>query len=94
MFKKPTTLYPFCSFISVIDVSCGFGFFLYKKGFKYELFGVCNHSGGVLGGHYTCYVKNANGKWYHYNDTSVAEIGIIESIISPKAYCLFYRKKC
>jgi len=66
----------------------------YKKdSYHYELYGVCNHSGGVLGGHYTAYVKNANGKWYHFNDTSVAEVGIKESIISPKAYCLFYRKK-
>ena len=65
-----------------------------KQSYIYELYGVCNHSGGVLGGHYTAYVKNANGKWYHFNDTSVAEIGLIESIISPKAYCLFYRKKC
>jgi ubiquitin carboxyl-terminal hydrolase 8 len=64
-----------------------------KKNYIYELYGVCNHSGGVLGGHYTSYVKNANGKWYHFNDTSVSEVGIIESIISPKAYCLFYRKK-
>ena len=65
-----------------------------KKSYIYELYGVCNHSGGVLGGHYTAYVKNANGKWYHFNDTSVSEIGLIDSIISPKAYCLFYRKKC
>jgi ubiquitin C-terminal hydrolase len=66
----------------------------YKKDkFIYELYGVCNHSGGVMGGHYTSYVKNANGKWYHYNDTSVSEVGINESIISPKAYVLFYRKK-
>lgn len=64
-----------------------------KQNFKYELYGVCNHSGGVMGGHYTSYVKNANGKWYHYNDTSVTEVGINESIISPKAYVLFYRKK-
>jgi ubiquitin carboxyl-terminal hydrolase 8 len=64
-----------------------------KNSYKYELYGVCNHSGGVLGGHYTSYVKNANGKWYHFNDTSVSEVGIIDSIISPKAYCLFYRKK-
>jgi ubiquitin C-terminal hydrolase len=63
----------------------------YKKdSYVYELYGVCNHSGGVRGGHYTSYVKNANGKWYHFNDTSVSEIGV-ESIISPKAYCLFYR---
>jgi ubiquitin C-terminal hydrolase len=61
--------------------------------FKYELYGVCNHSGSTMGGHYTAYVKNANGKWYHFNDTSVTEIGINESIISTKAYVLFYRKK-
>jgi ubiquitin C-terminal hydrolase len=66
----------------------------YKKdNYKYELYGVCNHSGGVMGGHYTAYVKNANGKWYHFNDTSVSEVGLIDSIISPKAYVLFYRKK-
>lgn len=64
-----------------------------KEMYKYELYGVCNHSGGVMGGHYTAYVKNANGKWYHYNDTNVAEVGLVESIISPKAYVLFYRKK-
>ena len=64
-----------------------------KNSYIYELYGVCNHSGGVLGGHYTAYVKNANGKWYHFNDTSVSEVGLEDSIISPKAYCLFYRKK-
>jgi ubiquitin carboxyl-terminal hydrolase 8 len=63
-----------------------------KSNYKYELYGVCNHSGGVMGGHYTSYVKNANGKWYHFNDTSVTEVGLNESIISPKAYVLFYRK--
>ena len=64
-----------------------------KENYKYELYGVCNHSGGVSGGHYTSYVKNANGKWYHYNDTSVTEVNNKESIVSPKAYVLFYRKK-
>jgi ubiquitin carboxyl-terminal hydrolase 8 len=64
-----------------------------KESYKYELYGVCNHSGGVMGGHYTSYVKNANGKWYHFNDTSVTEVGLNDSIISPKAYVLFYRKK-
>ena len=66
----------------------------YKKNtYKYELYGVCNHSGGVMGGHYTAYIKNANDKWYHFNDTSVQEVPLISSIVSPKAYCLFYRKK-
>jgi ubiquitin carboxyl-terminal hydrolase 8 len=64
-----------------------------KEKYKYELYGVCNHSGGLMGGHYTAYIKNANNKWYHFNDTSVSEVGLVDSIISPKAYVLFYRKK-
>lgn len=63
-----------------------------KSNYKYELYGVCNHSGGVHGGHYTSYVKNANGKWYHFNDTSVNEIKNVDEINSSKAYVLFYRK--
>jgi ubiquitin carboxyl-terminal hydrolase 8 len=66
----------------------------YKKDiYKYELYGVCNHSGGTMGGHYTAYIKNANGKWYHFNDTNVSEVSIVDSIVSSKAYVLFYRKK-
>ena len=63
-----------------------------KEMYKYELYGVCNHSGSTMGGHYTAYVKNANGKWYHFNDTFVTEVSE-SSIVSPKAYVLFYRKK-
>ena len=64
-----------------------------KSSYIYDLYGVCNHSGGVMGGHYTSYVKNANGKWYHFNDTSVSELRSGDAVVSPKAYCLFYRKK-
>ena len=66
-----------------------------KNSYVYDLYGVCNHSGNVLGGHYTSYVKNANNKWYHFNDTIINEIpdNNLSSIISPRAYCLFYRKK-
>ena len=63
-----------------------------SKSYIYDLYGVCNHSGGVSGGHYTCYVKNANGKWYEFNDTRVNEIAE-SSVISQKSYCFFYRKK-
>lgn len=66
----------------------------YKKEiYNYELYGVCNHSGSTLGGHYTAFVKNANNKWYHFNDTSVSEVGLNNHIVSSKAYVLFYRKK-
>jgi ubiquitin carboxyl-terminal hydrolase 8 len=64
-----------------------------KDTYIYDLYGVCNHSGSVAGGHYTSFVKNANGKWYHYNDTSVAEVALPQQIITPKAYCFFYRKR-
>ena len=64
-----------------------------KYSYVYELYGICNHSGGVFGGHYTAFIKNANGKWYHFNDASVEEVLNLDSLISPKAYCFFYRKK-
>ena len=60
--------------------------------FKYDLYGICNHSGSVFGGHYTSFIKNANGNWYHFNDTNVNRV-LETDIITPKAYCLFYRKK-
>ena len=58
----------------------------------YELYGIGNHSGSSNGGHYYAFVKNANGKWYNYNDTNVKEI-TIDELVTTKAYCLFYRKK-
>ena len=64
-----------------------------KEEYIYELYGICNHSGGVLGGHYTSFVKNANGKWYLFNDVQVVEVKDVNQIITPNAYVLFYRKK-
>jgi ubiquitin C-terminal hydrolase len=70
----------------------------YVKGYNaeayvYDLYGVCNHSGGGgAGGHYFAYIKNANGKWYSFNDTMVNEIPE-NQVISAMSYCLFYRKQ-
>lgn len=64
-----------------------------KQSFVYDLYGVCNHTGGVTGGHYTSFVKNMKGQWGHYNDTSVELIQNPQIVVSPMAYCLFYRKK-
>jgi len=63
-----------------------------EKSYVYDLYGICNHSGSVLGGHYTSFVKNANGNWYHFDDNNVTQVDA-SKIITPKAYCLFYRKK-
>lgn len=58
----------------------------------YDLYGVCNHSGGSFGGHYTAFVKNANGKWYEFNDTIINEVDE-SKVVTPRSYCFFYRKK-
>ncbi len=58
----------------------------------YELYGICNHGGGPMGGHYWAYVLNTNGKWYEFNDTHVKEI-TTKNIVTSNAYCFFYRKK-
>ena len=59
----------------------------------YDLYGVCNHSGCNDGGHYYAYIKHATNKqWYHFNDTDVKKINE-SSVVSNKAYCLFYNKK-
>jgi len=63
-----------------------------KASYVYDLFGVCNHSGVSAVGHYHAVIRNANGKWYNFNDTLVNEIPETE-IISPSTYCFFYRKK-
>jgi ubiquitin carboxyl-terminal hydrolase 8 len=70
----------------------------YVKGYHpdsyvYDLYGVCNHMGNVSGGHYTAFVKNVSGQWVHYNDNHVEIVQDPNIIISPTAYCLFYRKK-
>jgi ubiquitin C-terminal hydrolase len=61
--------------------------------YMYDLFGVCNHVGNVSGGHYTAFVKNSENGWVHYNDNIVEKVQNPNVVISPMAYCLFYRKK-
>lgn len=63
-----------------------------RHSFVYDLYGVCNHHGGVLGGHYTANVKTIDGTWYRFNDDSVTKIDS-DAVISVNAYCLFFRKK-
>jgi ubiquitin C-terminal hydrolase len=63
-----------------------------KNKSKYSLFGICNHSGGLGGGHYYAFCKNSNGYWYNYNDTFVKKMDS-ENIITNGAYVLFYRLK-
>lgn len=78
--------------INNLDLSpyvCGYN----KQQYVYDLYGICNHYGGVMGGHYTAFVKNIDNKWVHYNDTFVDVVENVNDIITRNAYCLFYRKK-
>ncbi len=62
-----------------------------REKYIYELFGICNHYGESQGGHYSAFIKNANHKWYHFDDTNVTEISETQ-LITSKGYCYFYRK--
>jgi ubiquitin carboxyl-terminal hydrolase 2 len=64
----------------------------YEKNGIYDLYGICNHMGTSMGGHYTAHVKAKNNKWYNFDDTRVKEINE-KNLISGYSYCLFYRKK-
>ncbi|XP_051235178.1 ubiquitin carboxyl-terminal hydrolase 8 isoform X1 [Dicentrarchus labrax] len=57
---------------------------------KYSLYGVSNHYGGLDGGHYTAYCKNAlKQRWYKFDDHEVSDIST-SSVKSSAAYILFY----
>ncbi|XP_067105290.1 ubiquitin carboxyl-terminal hydrolase 8 [Osmerus mordax] len=57
---------------------------------RYNLFGVSNHYGGLDGGHYTAYCKNAQKqRWYKFDDHEVSDIST-SSVKSSAAYILFF----
>ena len=58
--------------------------------YKYRLFGVANHMGGIMGGHYTAFVLDGES-WFCFNDDSVCSMNP-EQVVSSSAYCMFYRK--
>ena len=59
----------------------------------YDLFAVSDHSGGLGGGHYTAHARNfADGRWYYFNDSSVAPC-LPASAVRSSAYILFYRRR-
>ena len=59
---------------------------------RYRLIGVVNHSGTLSSGHYTsAALDQSSGKWYSFNDASVAPAS--KSVIhSGRAYLLFYER--
>lgn len=66
----------------------------------YDLYGVVNHMGGILGGHYTAYVRlpshehwDANEvDWRLCDDSRVSTVSE-KNTVSRSAYLLFYRRR-
>lgn len=64
-----------------------------EGGYIYDCYGVSNHMGGLGGGHYTAYVRNANdNQWYLCDDSHVSPASP-EQIKSRSAYVLFYQRR-
>ncbi|KAJ8254263.1 hypothetical protein COCON_G00208750 [Conger conger] len=60
--------------------------------FLYDLYAVCNHHGGMHGGHYTAYCRNSiDGQWYSYDDSNVDLLPEGE-LCTRGAYILFYQR--
>ncbi|XP_072298554.1 ubiquitin carboxyl-terminal hydrolase 43-like [Eucyclogobius newberryi] len=61
--------------------------------FLYDLYAVCNHHGGMHGGHYTAYCRNSvDGHWYSFDDSSVESVPEGE-VCTRGAYLLFYQRR-
>ena len=59
----------------------------------YDLFAISNHLGNFSGGHYIAYAINfLDNKWYEFDDSYVREIEE-NSLLTDKAYVLFYQKR-
>ncbi|TRY54914.1 hypothetical protein DNTS_020686 [Danionella cerebrum] len=59
----------------------------------YDLYAVCNHHGGMHGGHYTAFCRNSvDGQWYGYDDSSV-ELVPEGEVCTRAAYILFYQRR-
>ena len=71
----------------------------YKLGdtdlFKYRLFGIGNHIGGIDGGHCYAYckdIRDIHSNWIKYDDDNFNNTLQFSQVLSPSAYLLFYKK--
>jgi ubiquitin carboxyl-terminal hydrolase 8 len=85
--RKDKVIFPLDD-LNLSEYVCGYT----PNSYKYELYAVCNHSGGVYMGHYTAFVKNYTKNWFLFNDETISKVENPQTVISPMAYCLFYRK--
>ncbi|GME86190.1 unnamed protein product [Ambrosiozyma monospora] len=61
--------------------------------FNYKLFGVINHFGNLVNGHYTSYVdKGGSNGWCYFDDDRVTKNCSLNKVINGDAYVLFYSR--
>ncbi|KAJ7255432.1 hypothetical protein B0H12DRAFT_532300 [Mycena haematopus] len=58
--------------------------------YKYNLYGVTNHSGNLTSGHYTAYIADRDG-WKSCDDSSIRQVDE-KQVVNQRAYLLFYKR--
>lgn len=59
----------------------------------YDLIGVANHYGNMMGGHYTAFCKNTvDGTWQEFDDRRVQPLAS-DQVVTKSAYILFYQRR-
>ena len=87
--KKYNNLNKFIEYPETLDIS-KYTMNYNNKSSKYNLIGMCIHTGGLNGGHYYAVCKNLiDNKWRTYNDSSVS---INKNHLEQKPYILFYKR--
>ncbi|KAI5425272.1 hypothetical protein KIW84_031175 [Lathyrus oleraceus] len=77
--------------INDLDLSTYVAHRSYPSPYSYMLYAIICHYGGLGGGHYTAFVRYGHDKWYEFDDSRVAPADE-ETIKTPAAYVLFYKK--
>lgn len=65
---------------------------LKQDDYTYDLLGVSNHYGNMMGGHYTAFCRSpVDGQWREFND---AKVTVLDGPIATReAYLLFYQRR-
>jgi len=58
--------------------------------YRYDLYGVTNHSGNLSNGHYTAFIASRGG-WLYCDDSRVQPTDTKE-VVGRRAYVLFYKR--
>ena len=58
----------------------------------YELCSVIVHHGGAGRGHYTAFVRAADLRWYHCDDSTPPRACSVREVLNANAYMLFYQQ--